>query len=377
MLPELFITFDQIMAILPITQFSRTIEKLFQNEDEFVAMRAISTLEERIISHQNDPEYCYELVPLVESLVQLLCSNDSAPAIIISTFSCCGELARVLDNSYREDLIKFVPFVIGQNGLLHAEKEVVSSALMTLNYYLRSLGPRIIPFFPQFMPPIINLLEKELNSPVQDHLKLTYAYLTISVISEVLPQFMSSYAPSVIKIAINPNLGLYTLHSKKCAETLQNCLDTMSENIAPRYLLPTIFSSIEDLFSAGKSSMKIILAFLAKILKNISKSDILEFRSEVSKFFLEAFDLRTKISDSISDSDILDLENDLIISFYNLVLKLNDEHFKPIYLKLVDWATLSISFDNLTEKNIVKRQITFYHIVNEMFNRLKVSIFLF
>jgi hypothetical protein len=278
---------------------------------------------------------------------------------------------------YCEDLIKFVPFVIGQNGLLHAEKEVVSSALMTLSYYLRSLGPRIIPFFPQFMPPIINLLETELNSRVQDYLKLTYAYLTISVISEVLPQFMGSYAPNIIKISINPSLGLCTLHSKKCAETVQNCLDTMSENVAPRYLLPTIFSSIDDLFSAGKSSMKIILAFLAKILKNVSKSDILEFRSEVGKFFLEAFDLRTKISDSFSDSDISELENDLIISFYNLVLKLNDEHFKPIYLKLVDWATLSISFDNLTATDIVKRQITFYHIVNEMFNRLKVIIFLF
>ena len=371
-LPELFGCFDLIMAMLPVRQFKGIIENLFQNQDDYIAMRAISTLEEKIIGHQNDPEYCYELLPLVESLVQLLSLNDVAPTIIVSTLTCCGEISRAIGMSHREDLVKFVPFIIGQTGLLHTETDVVSSAMMTLSYFIRSLGPRIIPFFPQFMPQIVKLLQED-KSSIQDPLKFKSAYLTISVISQVLPQFMSGHASNIIKIAINPNI----YNSKKNLTTVQNCLETMSENIAPRHLLPAIFSSVDDLFSAGKSSMTITFNFLTRILKKISKSEILEFRSDITKFFVEAFDLRSKISsDSVSAADILDLENDLIISFYNLVLKLNDEHFKPIFLKLVDWATLSISFDDLNAKDNTKRQITFYHIINEMYNRLQVLNFI-
>lgn len=371
LLPELLDSFDLIMAILPVSQFINTIQDLFQHKDEFIAIRAISTLEEKIVRHENEPDYCVLLIPLVKSLVQVVDSNIEIPDKIIATFSCCGELARVLGDSHREDLIILLPFIIGKNGLDHAEEGVVSAALMTLNYFLRSLGPRIIPFFPQFMKGIINMLNKEVKSGIQIPLIFTSGFLTVNVISEVLPQFMSTYTSDIIKIAMNPNIS--KLNSKKCFESVYSCLETMSEHIAPRHLLPVIVASINDVFIAGKSSITILFTFLTNILKKISKSDILEFRSELSKFFLEAFDFRAKINSNVGQAEILEVENCVITSFFNLVLKLNDEHFKPIYLKLVDWATLSISFDNLSPENIIKRQITFFHIINEMFNRLKVT----
>ena len=374
-LPALPEAFHLIMGILPIYQFIETIKTLFQHTDENVAIRAISTLEDKIVSHNTDPNYCHALLPLVNSIISLSNSKKQIAEKVQATFSCCGELARALGESFREDLVTLVPFIIGANGLRNTKPDVVSSAMMTLNYFLRSLGARIIPFLPQFMPQVVNILRREIQSNSQDPLMLSTVFLTIDVVSETLPQFISSYTPDIIKLAVNPNI--FKLKGLKSLESASNSLGAMAEYISPRHLLPTIFSSLNDSFNSGKTSLMVLFNFLNKILKNISKTDILEFRSDLTKFFLEAFDFRSKIKEILISTDMLSLENCIISSFFQLVLKLNDEHFKPIYLKMVDWATLSISFDSLSQDDMIKRQITFYHILDEMFTRLKVSFTLF
>lgn len=55
------------------------------------------------------------------------------------------------------------------------------------------------------------------------------------------------------------------------------------------------------------------------------------------KLFLVFFDFRQK-RDNLNSSDLTQVENHTIKAFLALVVKLNENMFKPMFLKIVEWS---------------------------------------
>ena len=318
----------------------------------------------------------------MNSLVDLIKSMNKTSEKLQAILACFGELARILGESYPDRFTIIIPVIVGSDGLQNPDVDVVAASMITLNYFTRSLGPRMLPYMPKFIPTVMDILRTDIESGSKgelftflnsvDSIICITSFMTINVTIEMLPQFFSPYSSKVIEIVINQKLK-----GSKCMETISNTLNTMAEFILPRNLLPSIFNHASDISRVGESLGTLIFNFIGNILRKVTKADILEFRSDLIKFFLGAFDIRLYNFQGMSQEQILSLENCIISAFFHLILKLNDENFKPMYLKMIDWATLSISFDQLEKGDMIKRQITFYHIIDEMLNRLKVQILYF
>lgn len=113
-----------------------------------------------------------------------------------------------------------------------------------------------------------------------------------------------------------------------------------------RTLLPAIFtlysSQIKDC-----SSVCALFSFLGSILSRSSPSEASQHRKQLLKFFIGTFDCTQLLKyaasgstdpDTYADDDILknldDIEDSIISAFANLILKLNETAFKPIFLKV-------------------------------------------
>ena len=94
---------------------------------------------------------------------------------------------------------------------------------------------------------------------------------------------------------------------------------------------------------------------------------------QIFKFFLLAFDIRRTYSGKFDNVEIDELESAMINVFLDLVMKLNETLFKPLYLKIVDWATVELAAEDNGEENedLEKRVLFLYKLLDSLFDRLK------
>lgn len=103
----------------------------------------------------------------------------------------------------------------------------------------------------------------------------------------------------------------------------------------------------------------------------MSRETMTSHYKQIFKFFLEAFDLRRLEKQRLGDEAIETLESDVIDVFLNLVMKLNETLFKPLFLKIVDWATMELGENDDGAKS---RILFLYRLVDALLEKLK-SIF--
>ena len=253
--------------------------------------------------------------------------------------------------------------------------------MVTLSFICENVGPLIIAHMPQFMPKILEILKKALYSDgkkdkeTRDLICLT-SFMAIRSIIETIPQFISPYVSDFIQCSVAKEL--YDLNDRKAIEYASNVLGSLSTQVQARILLPPIFENMKVYLALGNESVVSLFAFLNHVFSNMSRTDLVDFLPDLTQLFLESFDLRLKASVSekeILEKDIYEAEGSILASFLQLIMKLNETYFKPLFLRLVDSVTVNLSFVGLDDKQKVLRRFTFYRLVDAILSRLRVSYF--
>jgi len=95
----------------------------------------------------------------------------------------------------------------------------------------------------------------------------------------------------------------------------------------------------------------------------MSKSAVVQSQSTFSKIFLQAFDLRKTASFDIEDINKLDEQCFKVV--VQMVFKLNDTAFRPMFSKFLQWAS--------NDKDLLRMR-TFYGFLDVLIESLSVSI---
>src|SRR2546429_5979913 len=103
-------------------------------------------------------------------------------------------------------------------------------------------------------------------------------------------------------------------------------------------------------------------------VQDLPKSVIVKHAQVVTKIFLRALDLRTS-SDILEPNEVDDSEGFLIEVAINIILKLSDATFRPMFISMLEWAS---SKGDKTTRN--DRLLAFYNFMNVFLDRLKVLI---
>ena len=83
---------------------------------------------------------------------------------------------------------------------------------------------------------------------------------------------------------------------------------------------------------------------LRSVLKHADRTALPLLLKPVFAFFLDVFDLRHRLQIKGVDATSIDaVEASAIGSFLELVTKLNEATFKPLFIRLYDWAVIDLS----------------------------------
>ena len=114
---------------------------------------------------------------------------------------------------------------------------------------------------------------------------------------------------------------------------------------------------------------------LSIAIERQSKSVVAKQSQNLLNIFLGAFDLRRiqcspRTDKSYEDDEVDQIEQSVNDVAIKMIYKLNDASFRPMFVKMLDWATTAIN--GKERKGKIYRQITWYTFLRTFFETLQV-----
>lgn len=223
------------------------------------------------------------------------------------------------------------------------------------------LGPRILPFLPRFMPQVLEQLTSTSKEEDADLLPLATCSLLESLV-RTIPSFMASYTAPIMQRATDFHLTTDELTSEK-----KSLLSTLATTMPTRNVLGAISTAWTAYGkAANKKSFVALIAVLQETIDQSTRQFVTGSSKEILSLFLQALDIRGQ-SKSWDVKGIEQVEKKTIAALLNVVLKLNDTTFRPLFLKLKSWAFTGTD----QPAALLARQITFFNFMVQFTSTFK------
>jgi U3 small nucleolar RNA-associated protein 10 len=236
----------------------------------------------------------------------------------------------------------------------------------------RHLGSRVIPFI-QAMVQVTLSLSTASSSVVRQSFALQSALL------DVVPTFIGS-----------KQLHVMLRHAFGGQEGSKEVIASAAKKIPTK----TAFPVVMDLWKSVQSEsaavgfnlyvhdqlahVQVLSGFfdlLRLVLRNADRAALPSLIKPVFAFFLDVFDLRHRLQlKGVSRDSIHAVESSAIGSFLELVTKLNEASFKPLFVRLYDWAVVDLAEGKAVDDGrLIERRTVLIHVMMGLLTKFKVS----
>ncbi|KAF9190434.1 HEAT repeat-containing protein 1 [Haplosporangium sp. Z 767] len=399
---------DKVHILLSLPSFIKIMVALFEHKDVTIRRKAMVLFNQKIANVPGNPikvPAVYEgiVVAVSEDLKKVVETDQlegaTAEEVAINkqtALLCLSTIVRQFGASHPAEIAKIVPVIIGPSGLQHANEQVKASCLVCLTFMCQELGIRVVPFLPKFMPVVLSILgstlistnataaaaaaaaeaEGKKSSRYNNSVLLQLAVVShLETLIKVLPQFVSPYVTKILASTLHPVLAGYEGSDASKLQILDKnkmLLTEMAHHIQPRILLPPVLGYYETAVKDGKDSMLALFDLVGQTINAMPRDVIAVHYKQIFKFFLSAFDYR-RMYGQVSErrSTVPVVEDAVINAFMQLVMKLNETLFKPLFLKSLDWATTELQVAKASAEDVQARSVFFYKLMNALLEQLK------
>ncbi|WVR07984.1 hypothetical protein IAU60_005027 [Kwoniella sp. DSM 27419] len=348
------------MQLLSAENFLLTVLQLLSEGSEQDTLMALNIFSERVVLIKSEvraksSKTIGDIVKKASTLLGKVASITSAALTAIKT------LASTALPSEDSSLAQVVPAVVATAGKAGEAMNVVAS-LELVELLVRHLGSRMIPYIQSILDLCLNLV----SSPKSIASVIKAAFGTLAALLEVVSNFISSkQLTAVIRAVIEHR-------SRDPAQSTQ-----MSSTIAKRVRTKSLFPVLMDIWKTVQTEeeacMMAFFDLLRYTLRNAAREELPGMIKHVFAFFLDVFDLRHRLQKKGTDRETINaIEESAIGSFLELVTKLNEATFKPLFIRLYDWAVIDLAEGKaIDDGRLVERKIVLLHVMMGLLVKFK------
>ncbi|KAL1918828.1 uncharacterized protein VTP21DRAFT_2850 [Calcarisporiella thermophila] len=368
---------DKVNGMLSLPVFVRIMKELFHHNEFSVRRKAMVLFNEKVAStrsHAGEQDQAL-FIEMAKELGDILGkasdSQDETEVVGKQTaLVCLTTLANRFGKTAPKAFADTMPQLLAT--MQHPSAQVCVSSLVCLGTMCQELGPHAVPYLPQFMPIILGIVEETLKSTQGEEGERSTVVLQLSgtvaleTVVRCLPHFVSPYLTRILGIALHPKLMGYEGNDGKkqqAEERARQMLSLMATKVPPRVFLPPLLACFNQL-TDHELPLLTMLDTLTEAVVAMPRDAIAAHQAVLFKHLLSMFDLR-RAKPNLAYID--KAEEHTLGAFLELVMKLNESRFKPMFLKLVDWATVSV--EGPEDSNA--RLTVFYHVLDGLLNKLK------
>lgn len=321
---------------------------------------------------------------VIETSYGLLWKKETGEALRLSCLAALRAIVSDCTASEHNALIAGVPGLVGLIKADAASIELRQSSLQLLAGQAKKLGPRIIPQLAMIVPTCALLIDEAIKS---DEAALGVPAIgVLSSLCQAVPTFMVGYTNTIITLATREPIARFLIGKEMTSSKLASAFRSLLTMVARQLPFEKILNAVVELWQSTKEqSNKYMHTACLDILRRCmqrtkaSRATIASTYKAVLRFLLRILDLRRTMGGQMAIADFDEIEAIAIGVFMQLVLKLNESAFRPLFLRIHDWAALDLVDDDEDERQSGKvwdhglcaRRLVLYKVTNALLDRLK------
>ncbi|TFY70773.1 hypothetical protein EVG20_g2223 [Dentipellis fragilis] len=323
------LSIDQCLKVMSAVDFINAIINMLDADETSVKAEALRLFADRLVAISETVRK--QSVPAVVKVIAKVKTflAERVDSLVRPAFGALKAVGSAPAPGEEGALTECVPLVV--SALRDAR--YVASAVAVLPPLCSNLGPRIIPHFRFIIEECVNIIRtgtkegsKASSALIGDALKVLQALFS------AIPTFWGK--PELNKVV---TLHLDLRASAVKFEDFEAFIRAIAKKAPSTVVIPTLCELWPSLQAAeGDAALRFeaYSALLKRAVRSASRAIILENLRSLFKVFLEAFDLRGKLS----VEEVSKVEPTTISAFIELTTKLNETAFKPLFRRLFDWA---------------------------------------
>ncbi|KDQ54552.1 hypothetical protein JAAARDRAFT_135194 [Jaapia argillacea MUCL 33604] len=341
------VSLENALTVMPAAEFINSVLGMLQSDDVRTQIGALDLISTRFesVSEATRRTMTSTINDLITRVGAIVSRQDmQTDALRLSGLdalrSICGSSCPGEENA----LTNTVPIVIQclRNELSMPKAISVLHLVKSADLHLSGrLGPRIIPQFREIVQSSMQIVNRVLATKTGARgCRMVITLLThptlpgttsqvlsdaLAVQVELLKSIPTFWGIVEISQVVNTYLDHYTLRPSADLDGLKAVTKALVKRLPAKTLLPALF----DMLPSGDGSLRRLEGFfdlVKRALHIAPQRVVIEHLRSLFKLFLEAFDIRAKV------------EGFTVPAFLELVVKLNETAFRPLFRKLFDWA---------------------------------------
>ncbi|OSX58041.1 hypothetical protein POSPLADRAFT_1154787 [Postia placenta MAD-698-R-SB12] len=342
------------LRIMSASVFVMGVTLMIHSRDAKVQMGALNLLGERLTSVTDETRRTMTAVVVkINSTIKKILASNPDDDLLIAAFSALRSISQTQCPGEESSLAVMIPLVL-DIARRHSIAPAAFSALLSLWYISYRLGPRIIPHIRRIVQECAASSDLARRPPTE----------ALEVLQSTLSSIPTFWGEVEILLVMNLFLGSCTTTAKADTNIMTPVVKTMTKRLPSKMLLSTSSSAWSALSSSTESVEQMVgfFVFLRRSLRTAARPVVLEHLRPLSKLFQDAFEIVSTGQNSL-------IQRDLISAFLELVVKLNETAFRPLFRRLSDWA-----FTDTTSSANVSRAVTFCNIYSALLEYFKALV---
>ncbi|KAK2465147.1 hypothetical protein APHAL10511_002839 [Amanita phalloides] len=316
-------TMSSILTLMPATGFVSSALTMLESQEQSVRAGALDLLAERL---PLVTDHIRQQVTLsVKSILHLVCKLVALPdePIARSAFRVLRSIGSSLQSGEESVVTEAVPLML---AAIKQQTPSASEALSSLIPLSTKLGPRYIPYVRETVVICVAIISAGRDIMSQD------AHAVLHGLLASIPAFWGTKE-------ITQVVSTYTKHwaAAQChgpSKAMRSLIKSITKRVPSRVLLPSLVENwplYRDV--PEKKEMAAYFDVVARMLRGAERPLIQEWLKRLSRMFLESFDA--------ASATHAEARKEIILAFRQLVVKLDEASFKPLYRRTYDWAYVS------------------------------------
>ncbi|KAH6904492.1 hypothetical protein BKA70DRAFT_1373519 [Coprinopsis sp. MPI-PUGE-AT-0042] len=322
---------NQLLSVMPAMSFLGAIATILESEDSTVQATSLDLLSQRISAVAKSTRQAEgPTIIRIYGRLKLLVAREWDGGVPAGALKALQSMATTMDQQEHGAAAETVPLALKAT----ANTKIAEDAWQALLPLSRNLGPRIIPHFRAIVQASLVALRSE----------STYAQVVQSTLQGLLtsiPTFWASgEVASLFTLYIDQSIGPKPVSSL-------SLIKAITKRVPSKILIPTLLEMwppVQNPLNLDHMAAFFDLVFRA--LHGADRSSVLEQLRPLFKMFIEGLGFA---------SPEHGVETSIISAFRELVVKLNETAFRPLFRRLYDWAFAA-------EKDDATRKVVFIHL---------------
>lgn len=328
------------MRLLSVDSFLATVSRILESEVEADIDRVLDLFTQRLPQIKPDVRAKSPSMGKIISRTSTLLSGSCATHAL-------SALSRVVSTAVSTEdsaLAAATPAIVASTKAVDAE--TAPSSLALLGALVRRLGPRSIPFVQSILDACLGLIRGSTRDTA------AAAFGTLAALVETVPTFISS--KQLVSL-----LGAAAEHRAADETASATLMSTAAKKIPSKTIIPVVMELWKVLKSGAQAPTEAFFALLRHVLRHADRTALPTQTKSLFAFFLDVFDLRYRATSSgkLTPEAVDAVESSAIASFLELVTKLSDAAFKPLFARLYDWAVVDLSAPANDSHQIARRTV--------------------